>query len=204
MSAFPYLHHGALDPESFGKVDCIWIGFRSDVPEGAREAIEAGCPAALAGFFRWADRLFYAETPGDVYAPMVSEEFGGAGYAVSATGAAAFSAAVAAWVATIDAAHPIAFVIGPGWSTDEDDRAREGRAAIPGEIVPWLEAFLDAHPELEDEAEEDDHGRAPIDRFFLSTIVQHLEADDHPPALAARIAALAARIEGDGEASDDF
>lgn len=209
---FVYLDHGALDPDSFDKAESIWIAFHAPVPEADRRAIMRSCPAAFAGFFRWDDVLFYSESAGDVYSAIVADEFGeGGAFEVTAEAARRFSRAVEAWVLEIHTRTPIAFFIGPSRALDGDGWNAWSYARVGSVIVPWLERYLDTHPDLPDEVEEvGEDGFAdpldedaldeleplatPMDRATLAYIAQHLDGEDLSEEERARAHALSVRL----------
>lgn len=213
---FVYLNHGALDPDSFDKAESVWIAFERPVPAADRAAIMETCPMAFAGFFRWDDALFYSESWGDVYGAVVASDYGEGGMEVSAEAAQAFSRDVEAWILGIHARNPVAFFIGPSRSLDEEGWNAWSYARVGGVIVPWLERYLDAHPDLPEAVEdvvgddgEDEAGGAPVatpmDRETLAYIAQHLEGREPTREEQARAHALSVRLgwEPGGEQDED-
>lgn len=194
---FVYLHHGALDPESFGKVDEVWIAFAAPVSGDVVATFVEGCPAPLYGFFHADDAILHCETGGDHYEFLVRTEYGEDGGTVSAEGAAAFSADVEAWVRGVHERAPIAFVIGPGRPLEDADGELDAWAhwsteRIETVVVPWLEWYADTHPDLPDENDEDDGEVQPMDRYTLSALLQHLP--ENVPGITDRLDALADRL----------
>jgi hypothetical protein len=202
---FVYLNHGPLDPESFDKVDAVWVAFAGPVSDEVVAEAAASCPAPLHGFFSADDSLLYCETGSDVYGSMVGFDYGRDEYGVSAEGAAAFSAEVEAWVLGIHERAPIAFVIGPSRPLlDEDDGivdpwARWSEEQVGTVVVGWLERYADTHLDIPDEADEADEidGTGPaiqaIDRYLLSTLRQHF-SEELPTETVDRLDALGSRL----------
>jgi hypothetical protein len=201
---FVYLNHGPLDPESFDKVDAVWIAFAEPVSDEVVAAAAASCPAPLYGFFSADDSWLYCETGSDVYGSMVGFDYGRGENAVSAEGAAAFSAEVEAWVLGIHEQAPIAFVVGPSlplWDGDAivDPWARWSEEQVRTVVVGWLERYADTHPDLPDEADEivETDPAAPaiqaMDRYVLGTLRQHFD-DDLDEETIRRLDALGSRL----------
>lgn len=212
---FVYLNHGALDPDSFDKAESVWIAFQAPVPEAERVAVMKSCPASFAGFFRWDDVLFYSESIGDMYNAIVAASYGGdQADDVSAEAALAFSKAVEAWILDIHARAPVAFFIGPSRSLDDDGWNAWSYERVGSVIIPWLEHYLDTHPDLPDEVEDmdvedevtsvgevdgEDMGDAgpqatPMDRATLAYIAQHLDAGELTASEKKRARALSVRV----------
>jgi hypothetical protein len=201
---FVFLNHGPLDPESFDKVDAVWIAFADSVSDEVIAAAAASCPGPLYGFFYADDALLYCETGSDVYGYMVGVTYGRDENGISAEGAAAFSAEVEAWVLGIHEQAPIAFVIGPSrplWDDDGivDPWARWSEEQVKTVVVSWLERYADAHPDLPDEADEileidpSAPGIQAMDRYTLGTLRQHFN-DDLDEETIQRLDALGSRL----------
>ena len=226
---FVYLDHGPLDPDSFGKVEAVWIAFQSSVPEAERRAIMASCPDAFAGFFRWGDTLFYTESLGDVYGAVVAEEHGDGGVDVSADAAMSFSKSVEAWIMDIHQRAPVAFFVGPSRSLEEGGWNGWSHARVGSVVVPWLEQYLDQHPDLPGEieelsgAEDPEPGAEPIgvnpftkepmfaprpratpmDRATLAYLAQCFDVEELTAGEQERARVLAERLEWEPDEEDD-
>ncbi|MFE4924298.1 hypothetical protein [Streptomyces sp. NPDC056661] len=193
MSDFPfvYLNHGPLDPDTFHKVDTACIAFREPASEADLAFVARTCPAPIHGFFYADDGLFYCESLGDVYDFEVAEGWGGGEYPVTEEAAAAFSAEVERWALEIHERTPIAFFVGPGATLDEDSWETWSRQQVGTVVVPWLERYLDTHPDLpqddpddentdlDDDADDEDwvEPAAPMNRDTLSYLSQEFDVD---------------------------
>ncbi|MFE4924294.1 hypothetical protein [Streptomyces sp. NPDC056661] len=199
---FVYLNHGPLDPAAFGKVETAWIAFREPISEAHLAFVARTCPEPISGFFHGDDGLLACESWGAVYNLTVAEGWGRGEHYVTEEAAAAFSAAVERWALEIHQRTPIAFFAGPGTTLAEDSWATWSRRQVGPVVVPWLERYLDTHPDLP----QDDPGDAaaaladdaenwpatPMNRDTLSYLFEEFDADgdEGPPEYAQRLETL--------------
>ncbi|MFE9097550.1 hypothetical protein [Streptomyces sp. NPDC007264] len=220
MSDFPfvYLNHGPLDPDTFGKADGAWIAFREPVSEADLALVARSCPEPIHGFFHGDDGLFSCESPGDVYDFTVAHGWGGGEHPVTEEAAAAFGAEVERWVLEIHRRTPIAFFVGPGATLDEDAWETWSRQQVGAVAIPWLERYLDSHPDLPQDdpgdavTDPDDEGDweepiTPMNREWLRCLLEELEfefdvdGDEGPPGYVQRLETLISRFGGSFPAS---
>lgn len=172
---FPYLNHGAPDLDAIGKVDSLWIAFAMPVPVKAHTTIEDSCPPPVAGFFKWTERLFYCETPGDGYEDLINEAYG----PLSPEVAAAWAAEVEAWIKGIHDEMPIAFFIGPGRPANEDPWDLWSCAQVMPVLVPLIESAAQeiAAAGIDDEDDQSDaEASVPMSLDSLSYITHCVDA----------------------------
>ncbi len=196
---FPYLNHGAPDVDVLGKVDSLWIAFAKPVPAKARAAIEDTCPPPVAGFFKWTERLFYCETPGDIYEYLINETYGdGQEGPVSEEVAATWAAAVETWIKEIHEETPVAFFIGPGRTASEDPWDLWSCAQVVPVLVPLIEDAarqIKAAGTDDDDDEGDAEASGPMSLEWLAYITKAVDAAlrriKPTAADTARVSALA-------------
>jgi hypothetical protein len=97
----------------------------------------------------------------------------------------------------------VAFFIGPSRSLDEDGWNGWSYTRVGSVVVPWLERYLDTHPDLPDEAdesapededEEPEHVVSPMDGATLAYIAQYIDGWESTEAERARVHALSVRL----------
>ncbi|MFE6814518.1 hypothetical protein [Streptomyces sp. NPDC057675] len=177
-----YLNHGPLDPDTFDKADGAWIAFQQPVTDVDLALVARSCPEPIHGFFHGDDGLFSCESPGDVYDSIVAHSWGAGEFPVTEEAAAAFSASVEQWVLEIHQHTPIAFFVGPGATLGEDPWETWSRQRVGTVVMPWLQQYLAAHPDLpQDDADDDldwDKPVVPMNRGWLRCLLHEFDADD--------------------------
>jgi len=190
---FVYLNHGPLDPDYLDKVDAAWIAFREPVSPADMAYVARTCPEPIHGFFNADEALFYCESPGDVFDATIAIVWGNGDFPADEAAAAAFSSDVERWIRDVHSRNPVAFFIGPGTSLGDDPWDRWSRQQLDTVVYPWLERYLDTHPDLPEDVEiDDDEGDddwpiLPMSRDTIRYVFQCFDGSERRDTLIERV-----------------
>lgn len=146
---FLFVNHGPAALDALDEAATLWLCFVQEPDEEQLLRLVDSCPPPLAGLFRHAGNLVYAESFGALYPFMIEGEYGGdADTELTAGALTAFSAALEEWLVALHADSPLAFVIGPNVPAEPSEWHHHSVAALPSALVEQLERLRAEHVDL--------------------------------------------------------
>ncbi|MEM9981477.1 MAG: hypothetical protein AAF734_03205, partial [Bacteroidota bacterium] len=161
---FLFLNHGTIQEiDQLETAEEMYIWFQRPVNPEQRQDIEEGCPAPVAGFFRWAEEFIHFGSVDDSYdwgiyyeytSPeevSILEDFEYVGNekqrAIQLKALLLFSEHLTRWIKAVHQIVPVAFFIGPGQVTPSkwNDWSYE---QVATQALPVVERYLKKHPEF--------------------------------------------------------
>ncbi len=152
---FLFVNHGVLAAYRVGKGACAFLGFRAPVPTSARREVLVGVPPPLRGTVAWGETLLGVGSMGDAFRFDLTFEYGtdeerdeGALEDVLSDEIVAdYAADFESWCRRVHERYPLSFVVSTLVPVEMSDWGAESHRQGAAVLVPFLEAYVDAHAE---------------------------------------------------------